>query len=144
VVLDSTLRLPLDATVVTDGASPTLVMTTARANRTRTATLRDLRCEVIEMPSDADGRVELTAVLECLAERGHARALIEGGGQLITSAISRRLVDRLVVCVAPLIIGTGIAAVGELGMERLRDAIVLRDATFTQLEQDLIVDGQLG
>jgi riboflavin-specific deaminase-like protein len=144
VVLDSSLRLPLTANVLTDGAAPTLVMTTARADPARCVAIRDLGCEVVEMPSDTASRVDLTAVLRCLAERGYASVLIEGGGELITSAIGQRLVDRLVVCVAPIIIGSGIAAIGDLGLERLRDALVLRDATFTRLEGDLIVDGRVG
>jgi riboflavin-specific deaminase-like protein len=144
VVLDSTLRLPLGANVLTDGAAPTLVMTGPHAAPERARAVRERGGEVVHLPLDADGRVDLGAALACLAERGHASALIEGGGALITSALAGRLVDRLVVCIAPLVIGTGIAAVGDLGLERLREALQLRETTYTRLEQDLIVDGRLG
>jgi riboflavin-specific deaminase-like protein len=144
VVLDSALRLPLSAALLTDGAAPTLVATTDRAPPDQVDRVRRLGAEVVVVGSDPAGRVDLRAVLGHLAGRGYGKVLIEGGGGVITSALRARLVDRLVVCVAPLVIGEGIAAVGDLGLERLRDALPLRDPVVTRLGQDLIVDGRLG
>jgi riboflavin-specific deaminase-like protein len=143
VVLDSALRLPLSAALLTDGAAPTLVATTDRAAPDQIERVRGLGAEVVVVGRAPDGRVDLPAVLGQLAGRGHGKVLIEGGGGVITSALRARLVDRLVVCIAPLLIGEGIAAVGDLGLQRLRDALPLRDPVVTRLGQDLIVDGRL-
>ncbi len=49
----------------------------------------------------------LTAVLGDLAARGVMCVLIEGGGRVLASAFSERLVDEVVFYTAPLISGTG-------------------------------------
>ena len=69
--------------------------------------------------------------------------LIEGGGAIITSALCRRLVQRLVICISPKVIGAGIEAVGDLQIQRLRDALEFESSSFTPLEDDVIFDGTL-
>jgi 5-amino-6-(5-phosphoribosylamino)uracil reductase/diaminohydroxyphosphoribosylaminopyrimidine deaminase/5-amino-6-(5-phosphoribosylamino)uracil reductase len=143
VVLDSTLRTPLDAHVLSDGAAPTIVATSRRAATDRIEAVRAMGAEVLLADAAADDRPDLGWVLSRLSDRGYARVLIEGGRGIITSALAQGLVDRLAVCVAPIIVGEGISAVGELGIQRLRDARTLRSVIMTQLEGDLIVDGEL-
>ncbi len=144
VILDSTLRTPLIANVLSDGESPTIVAASQRATTEQIEATKATGAEVLLAGDDADGRPDLASVLATLSERGYASVLIEGGRGIITSALAQGLVDRLAVCVAPLIVGEGISAIGELGVERLRDARMLRSATMTLLEGDLIVDGELG
>jgi riboflavin-specific deaminase-like protein len=140
VVVDSTLRLPLEAQVLTDGAAPTLVATTDRALPERVAAVRRLGVDVLQLPADDEGRVDL----RCLLERLPAESvLIEGGGGLITSALSQRLVQRLVVCIAPLLIGRGTEAVGDLRVDRLHDAFSFTTGQFSMLDDDVIFDGTL-
>jgi riboflavin biosynthesis pyrimidine reductase len=52
-------------------------------------------------------------------------------------------VRRLVVSIAPMILGAGIEAVGDLDILRLRDAIAFRRASFSQVGPDVIFDGEL-
>ena len=47
--------------------------------------------------------------------------------------IRERRVSRLVVSIAPLVLGAGIEAVGDLDILRLRDALSFRRASFSQL-----------
>ncbi len=143
VVLDSTLRMPLSAHVLSDGAAPTVVATSRRATAERIEAVKATGAEVLQVDDAAGDRPDLAAVLSRLAERGYASMLIEGGRGVITSALAQRLVARLSVCVAPIVVGEGISAVGELGIQRLRDARTLRSVTMTQLDGDLIVDGKL-
>lgn len=143
IVVDSTLRLPLDANVLVDGAAPTVVATTARAASERVDAVRRLGAEVLLVDQDSAGRVELQSVLDCLAERGHSTVLIEGGGGVITTALRQRLVDRLVVCIAPLVLGAGVEAVGDLAVDWLRDGLGFAASTFRPLEEDVIFDGRL-
>jgi 5-amino-6-(5-phosphoribosylamino)uracil reductase/diaminohydroxyphosphoribosylaminopyrimidine deaminase/5-amino-6-(5-phosphoribosylamino)uracil reductase len=140
VIVDSTLRMPLDAHVLTDGAAPTIVATTERALSERVSAIQDLGAEVIAFPADELGRVDLAALVEHI---GAESVLIEGGGAVITSALRAGLVHRLVVCIAPLVIGSGTDAVGDLRVDRLRDALRFTSAHFTVLDDDVIFDGCL-
>jgi riboflavin-specific deaminase-like protein len=140
VIVDSTLRSPLDCHVLCDGAVPTTVATTSRAPADRRALVRERGVEVLVVPEDECGHVSLQALVQMLGVRS---LLIEGGGSVITSALRQRLVKRLVVCIAPLVIGSGIEAVGELDVARLRDALTFGAASFRVLDEDVIFDGRL-
>ena len=140
IVVDSTLRLPLDCHLLTDGAAPTLVATTERASPAHVDALRSGGVDVLTFSANPRGRVDLRRVFERLELDS---VLIEGGGEVITSALSERLVQRLVICISPKVIGAGIEAVGDLQIQRLRDALEFESSSFTPLEDDVIFDGTL-
>jgi 5-amino-6-(5-phosphoribosylamino)uracil reductase/diaminohydroxyphosphoribosylaminopyrimidine deaminase/5-amino-6-(5-phosphoribosylamino)uracil reductase len=143
VVVDSHLRLPLDATLLRDDAAPTLVAATPLASADRVAAVRALGVEVLPVQADPAGRVDLTDLLTRLHARGMESLMVEGGAGIITSLLAGRLVDRLVVCIAPKVLGHGIAAVGDLGLDRLSDAIAFAEASFTPCGADIIFDGRV-
>jgi riboflavin-specific deaminase-like protein len=140
VVLDSSLRTPLDCHLVTDGAAPTTIATTKRAPEERMAALRERGVSVLQVDTDACGRADIKEVLQHLAMEA---VLIEGGGAVITSALRLGLVNRLVVCIAPMLIGQGTEAVGDLNIQRLRDALRFKRSSFQVLDDDVIFDGDL-
>lgn len=80
VVVDSTLRTPLTANVLAEGAAAgTVLAVTARALEARRAAARALGATVLPLPADATGRVDLAALLAALRERGVGSLLVEGG-----------------------------------------------------------------
>jgi 5-amino-6-(5-phosphoribosylamino)uracil reductase/diaminohydroxyphosphoribosylaminopyrimidine deaminase/5-amino-6-(5-phosphoribosylamino)uracil reductase len=143
VVVDSTLRLSLSAHIVTDGAAPTILATTARAPADRQRAFAATGAEVLVLPTTAHGRVDLDALLTELGRRGLASLLVEGGAGLITALLREHRVRRLVVSIAPIVVGAGIEAIGDLDITRLRDALVFRRASFSQVGPDVIFDGEL-
>jgi riboflavin-specific deaminase-like protein len=143
IVADSTLRVPPDANVVTDGAAITLIATTERASCVRIEELNHAGVGVAVMRSDEEGRPDLDDLLSRLAAMGVRSLLVEGGGRLITSFLRRCLVDRLVICIAPKVLGTGIDAVGDLDIRRLSDALTFTESRFMPLGEDVIFDGTL-
>jgi riboflavin biosynthesis pyrimidine reductase len=69
--------------------------------------------------------------------------LVEGGAGIITSLLAARQIDRLVIAVAPKIIGRGIEAVGDLGISRLTDAITFKSMKSRKLGPDVVFDGRI-
>lgn len=64
------------------------------------------RAEVV--PVAAGGRgLDPASLMQALAARGVASVLCEGGGELAASLLAERLVDRLYLFVAPVVIGGG-------------------------------------
>src|SRR3712207_5631898 len=111
VVVDSTLRTPLTATVLAKGAAPgTVLAVNDRASMARRDEVRALGATVLRLPRDAGAGVDLVALLTALHDRGVGSVLVEGGARMITALLQARLVDRLVVCVAPKILGAGVEA----------------------------------
>ena len=60
----------------------------------------------------------------------------------ITATLRKHLVDRLTVCIAPKVLGEGIAAVGDLGIDRLRDAMRFERAGFIAWGGDVVFYGE--
>jgi diaminohydroxyphosphoribosylaminopyrimidine deaminase / 5-amino-6-(5-phosphoribosylamino)uracil reductase len=144
VVVDSTLRTPLTAAVLTKGAAPSTVLAvTDRAPAVKCDRVRALGAAVLCLPTDAGGGVDLFALLAALHRRGVGSVLVEGGARVITALLQARLADRLVVCVAPKILGAGIEAVGDLGIRELARTLLMTDTSVTPYGVDLVLDGRI-
>ncbi|HZB78964.1 MAG TPA: GTP cyclohydrolase II [Actinomycetota bacterium] len=137
VVLDSSLRIPLDAKVLDDEAA-TIVMTTTVADRAKVVELERRDVAVRVVAPRADG-VYLPAALSLLRGAGIRSLLVEGGGRVITALLAARLVDRVIVACAPRILGSGIEGVGDLGTGRIMEGISLTDRCIRVLEDDVVM-----
>jgi 3,4-dihydroxy 2-butanone 4-phosphate synthase/GTP cyclohydrolase II len=123
VVLDSTLRTPLHANVLSDEAA-TIVVTRPGADPGRRAALHAAAVTVRAARPAARG-VDVRDALAALRAFGVESVMVEGGSAVITSLFAAGLVDRLVVSVSPTIIGAGVEAVGALGIRRIMDGVRL-------------------
>lgn len=142
VVVDSRLRIPLDANLLDTSVARTIVATTPLASEERAAGIRARGAEVLRVNADAEGHVDLRDLLARLRADGIRSLLIEGGRGMITSALRERLVDRLTVCIAPKVIGEGIAAVGDLHIDKLCDAMTFERSGFTSFGGDVVFYGE--
>jgi diaminohydroxyphosphoribosylaminopyrimidine deaminase/5-amino-6-(5-phosphoribosylamino)uracil reductase len=116
IVLDGSAQLPLGSRLVESAAqSPVLVAATADAPAERVSALRARGVEVLLLPA-AEERVSLEALLDELGRRGMTNLLVEGGPMVFAGFFVRRLVDAVVVYLAPKLIG-GEGAPGALGGE---------------------------
>ena len=144
VVLDSRGRTPLDSRVLQgQDANPSLIATTDAASPNWRAAMQGRGVEVVALPSAADGRVSLSALLEWLGgERGVVSLLVEGGGEVLGSFFDERLVNKVTAVVAPILIGGDAqAAVRGRGAERMRDVLRLNGMQVERLGEDLLVTG---
>jgi len=124
VVVDSHLRTPLDARLLRlPGA--TLIATLSNDPR-RIAAATSAGAEVWVGPADGSGRVDLEALLRYLAEREINEVLIEAGPTLAGTAVQRRLVDEIVLYLAPHLMGSAARGLFELeGVSRMADRLPL-------------------
>jgi len=141
IVVDSRLRLSPDATVFSDGKK-TLAAATRRAPAERRRLLEKKGIEVLEIGEDPAGRVDLRALLTLLGKREISSLLVEGGATVATSFLKENLADRLIVILAPKIIGEGINAVGDLGIRRMDNALSFSFKRITRRGADLILDAR--
>jgi 3,4-dihydroxy 2-butanone 4-phosphate synthase/GTP cyclohydrolase II len=137
VVLDSTLRLPPTARLL-DNQAGTIVITTEHSSEERRSALRARAVGVHVVDAGPRG-VDLASALRALRELGVASLLVEGGGRVITSFFAEKLVDRLVLGIAPTIMGTGIDAVGDLDVARVAESIRLTNRSVHEAGGDLLV-----
>ena len=136
-VLDTGLRIPADAKVLAEGAATT-VFTTARSDPDRRAELR-CRGVRVEVTDEVDGRVSIPAALATLRSTGTESVLVEGGSEVITALLAAGLADRIIVGIAPVVIGAGTEAVNNLGVRRVAAGIHLENRTMLPVGDDIVV-----
>jgi len=117
VVVDASGRVPSNGVLFTDRAAPTVVATTESAPEDVRSSWDRAGAEVVLLERDgsaAEPRVSLPALMEWLGKREIQDALIEGGPELGWRAVEAGVVDRLVLYLAPKLVG-GRSAPGILG-----------------------------
>jgi riboflavin biosynthesis pyrimidine reductase len=96
-IISRSLDFDFDAPVFAEALTPTIVITCESASVDRVRAC-EKRAEVITAGGD---RVEATAALDALAERGLVRQLTEGGPRLLASFVAARRLDELCLTMSP-------------------------------------------
>ncbi len=138
VIIDSKLRTPLDAAVLSD--KNVIIAATTESDEKKVAYLTELGVEVWKLDTE-DGLVPLPGVLKKLGERNITSLLCEGGSVLAGSLFNEKLVDKVIFTVAPKILGNGYEAVKGLEIENLDDALCLRYTEYETIGEDIIITG---
>jgi diaminohydroxyphosphoribosylaminopyrimidine deaminase/5-amino-6-(5-phosphoribosylamino)uracil reductase len=102
VVLDPRARLQAKHRVFTDESAHTLVVTEPGRHAQLPA-----HVEHMEVPRTAAGMLDLEELLQALRARGLSRIFIEGGALTIAHFLRAKLLHRLQLAVAPVILGPG-------------------------------------
>lgn len=134
VVLDSHLRIPLDAKILSlpgqtivaystdyEKSDPLMVQNKRHA-------LQTMGVEVVAFPpktSDASGRVDLAAVMAWLAQRECNNVLLETGATLAGTAIAEGLVDELLIYMAPVLMGSDARPLFQLPFTTMAEKVPL-------------------
>jgi diaminohydroxyphosphoribosylaminopyrimidine deaminase/5-amino-6-(5-phosphoribosylamino)uracil reductase len=101
VVVDSHLRMSNKSKILQGGR----LVATADTNPEKTAALTTAGAEVVYLP-DANGRVDLHALLDFLARRGVNEVHVEAGPRLSGVFLKAGLVDELLCYIAPCVLGS--------------------------------------
>jgi diaminohydroxyphosphoribosylaminopyrimidine deaminase/5-amino-6-(5-phosphoribosylamino)uracil reductase len=145
VIVDSTLRIPLNAKVLTQKSSAkTIVATAAGAAKNKINKLQKAGVEVLSVKS-VRGRVDLRDLMMKLGKRDIMSVLIEGGAEINFSALKSGIVDKAVLFVAPVLM-TGrdaLCSIGGISPIKLSQALRLHDVTTHFVGQDLMIEGYL-
>jgi 3,4-dihydroxy 2-butanone 4-phosphate synthase/GTP cyclohydrolase II len=141
IVLDSRLRIPDRARVLDEEAATTIVTTEASSSRRR-AELRRRGVSLVVVPAGSGG-VDLGVAMHALLRQGIRSLLVEGGARVITSFLASRLADRLVVGIAPLVLGEGTQAVHDLGITEVASSIRIEHRVVHVAGDDVLIAGDL-
>ncbi|WP_017728138.1 bifunctional diaminohydroxyphosphoribosylaminopyrimidine deaminase/5-amino-6-(5-phosphoribosylamino)uracil reductase RibD [Halalkalibacterium ligniniphilum] len=136
IILDRQLRLPLDATVVTDGLAPTWVFTTEHGDVSRKEALEKAGVHVHVLTDDTIGRL-----LSVLGEKGITSLFVEGGAEVNGSFLKERAVNRVITYFAPKLFGGANAptAVGGEGVKEVEEALEVEIEEVTKVGDDIKV-----
>jgi diaminohydroxyphosphoribosylaminopyrimidine deaminase/5-amino-6-(5-phosphoribosylamino)uracil reductase len=96
--------------------------------------------EVLVLP-DANGRIDLPALMRLLGKRGINELHVEAGGKLNGALLGAGLVDELLVYIAPSVIGDPARGIAEwpVGLSRLSERVALSLHDVARVGDDLRV-----
>ena len=106
IIVDSSLRIPIQAKVLKNQnlAKTIIAATNLKADPDKLKELKDLGIEVI-LTEDKNGRVNLKQLMSELGKREIDSILLEGGSTLNYAAVEAEIIDKVIMYVAPIIIG---------------------------------------
>jgi diaminohydroxyphosphoribosylaminopyrimidine deaminase / 5-amino-6-(5-phosphoribosylamino)uracil reductase len=140
VVMSRSLDLPPEANLWQTEIAPTIVFTIMGTNPDMQQSLVRRGVEVVALESLTPHQV-----MAHLGDRGCLSVLWECGGTLAAAAIADQAIQKVLAFVAPKIIGgrDALSPIGDLGLERMTEALVLQRVKWRSVGKDLLVEGYL-
>ena len=150
VIVDSHLRTPSDAKVLSRPGRPVWIAATnvasdgSREQEARGANIPGEGRRIIDCPALPNGWVDLQALLRRLGSEGVEHVMVEGGARIITSCLAARLVDYAIVTIAPQFLG-GLPAVDASARVGLPAPLATLTTTWVscRVGDDLVVAGEV-
>ena len=144
IILDAHLRIREEAHVIETLPSKTILVTTEKASLEKVERLRERGVEVWMLDS-VEGKIDLRTCLAKLDGMGMMSLLVEGGSQVYGSFLDEGLVDKLVLFLAPRLMGDprALSIFGGKGVDHLEEARSLRDMKVKRVGGDLLIEAYL-
>lgn len=136
IVLDSTLRIPMDSKVVQDKKAPTWIFTTKNHDSNKKTLLEEMGLKVFVTSGNV--HVDLQEALKILGEHFISSLLLEGGGEINAAFFENHLIDKLVLYMAPKVVGGKLSPsfIGGEGVIKMNEAIEFEDVSLTKVGKD--------
>jgi diaminohydroxyphosphoribosylaminopyrimidine deaminase/5-amino-6-(5-phosphoribosylamino)uracil reductase len=138
IILDSSLRTPLDAYVVQTAQEQKTLIVTSQSLTKDTIPYLHAGCEILSIP-ETHGLLHLPYLMKELGKRNIDSILLEGGSQLNFSALQAGIVQKIETFVAPKIFGGEKAKtpVGGDGLASIPECITVTNQTISFIGDDI-------
>ncbi len=141
IIVDSDLHIPLNSNVVKQNKKDkeTIIATSGLAPKNKIKALGRIGVQVFVL---GEHEVDLNTLVDGLSAMGIKKIMIEGGNELNAKAIEAGIVDRLILFVAPKLIGGRDAkpVIGGIGIEKMSQAIPLSRPKMKRIGEDLLLE----
>ena len=143
VIVDAAGRTPLTAKVFNQPGQ-VLMALGEKVSPTQKKAYNKLGAEILELPSKR-GFVELEPLLVALGQKQITSVLVEGGATLLGSLCDLNLVDKVIVFIAPVIIGGEKArtAIGGKGTDKVVNSLKLERVKIKRSDNDMMITGYI-
>lgn len=139
VVLDRRLQVSPQAHLFSD-AGPVVIVCGRTADTDREQALARAGGRVLRLPTIKPTAAE---TVDALKKCGLTRLLVEGGQRILTAFIKSGLPMTVAVSIAPRLIGTGLAALGDLETRTIHDGLELAQPQLFSMGTDALIFGTL-
>nr|WP_106779713.1 bifunctional diaminohydroxyphosphoribosylaminopyrimidine deaminase/5-amino-6-(5-phosphoribosylamino)uracil reductase RibD [Lysinibacillus timonensis] len=140
IILDSHLKIQLDANVLDTSVAKTIIVTTVNADANKRIALQNKGVSLLLVSKDERG-LNLTEMLEELYKLGITDMLVEGGGHVHASFLRAGLINKFLVYMAPKVIGglNSISPISGQDVDSMDQALELEFDSFQSIGQDLCI-----
>ncbi|MFH0772312.1 MAG: bifunctional diaminohydroxyphosphoribosylaminopyrimidine deaminase/5-amino-6-(5-phosphoribosylamino)uracil reductase RibD [Candidatus Omnitrophota bacterium] len=144
IVLDSRLKIPLTARILNSAGGKVIIATTEAAGAKKIDLLRRRGVDLIVVNQKNDV-VDIKSLLVELGKREISSVLIEGGGEVIASAMESKTVDKVLFFISPKIIGgrQALTSVEGVGVKCLKDSFNLKESRVEKIGGDFLFEGYM-
>ncbi|MFJ8237088.1 bifunctional diaminohydroxyphosphoribosylaminopyrimidine deaminase/5-amino-6-(5-phosphoribosylamino)uracil reductase RibD [Ureibacillus sp. NPDC094379] len=104
IILDSNLRIPLNAIVLQTEEAKTIIVTSTEVDTSKVKAVEEKGATVLAVSKDEHG-LNLDEMLSRLYEMGITDVLVEGGGEINASFLRAGLINKYFIYIAPKLIG---------------------------------------
>lgn len=101
---------------------------------------KNIPAEVVIVDKDGD-KLNLENIFKDLGDKKIQNVLVEGGGKLSFELINKKFLDRLILIIAPYILGgdKNLSVAGK-GFETIKDAFLLDNYKYQKIGRDLVIE----
>jgi diaminohydroxyphosphoribosylaminopyrimidine deaminase / 5-amino-6-(5-phosphoribosylamino)uracil reductase len=140
IVIDPRLRISRKAQLLNDSGK-TLIVCGHQVPTTRKKALESQGVEIVSLP-EREGRISIKALLALLGRRGIGSLLVEGGAGVYGSFLMERQLDKLVLFLAPCLIGGQKAKgmIGGTGVTKVTEALRFKEIKVKTWFGDILVE----
>lgn len=142
IVIDGRLTSPINSKLFKDAAN-TVVFTSAEAfdrRKTKVAQLERKGVRVLKL-SGKSNQISLNQVMKQLHKMNISSILVEGGANILSQFINEKLADKLVVIIAPKILGDGIQSLTLCKNISVKKVLQLSNVAVVKLGSDVLIEG---
>ncbi|MBI4794053.1 MAG: bifunctional diaminohydroxyphosphoribosylaminopyrimidine deaminase/5-amino-6-(5-phosphoribosylamino)uracil reductase RibD [Deltaproteobacteria bacterium] len=143
IVLDSTLRLPVQARMLTQQSeAPTWIFCAPEADDGKADALQAAGARIIRVAKDENGHLALRQILRFLGQEQINSLLVEGGGRVHGSFLRAGLVDQVAFFLAPLFLGgDSVPVVDNLMLAGVRQGKRFVTRRIRRFDDDVLIEG---
>ena len=140
-VVDGLAQTPPESHILNSAGGEALIAVTSSAPKERIEKLQQAGARILIVDGN-ESLVELKSLVSVLGKEGITNVLLEGGGELAASALAARIVDKVVMFIAPKIIGGRDAKtpVEGFGVAAVAEGWQLENLTIHRFGCDVVVE----
>lgn len=145
IIVDTNLRLPLTANVLTDAQVHKTIVAIGEdcREREKMAEIENRGGRVWPLRLTVAGGLDLRHLCERLAQENIASVLVEGGRRIFSSLLEAQLVDQFKCFIAPKLLGDGIPAFQGLPIGNLEEAVTFAKVKWEIFDDNVLLTGTL-
>jgi diaminohydroxyphosphoribosylaminopyrimidine deaminase / 5-amino-6-(5-phosphoribosylamino)uracil reductase len=138
IILDTSLRIPIEAQVVQNREAPTWIVVGRDASSERMKEMQSYGVKIVQVQTEM---IHIEDVVRIIGENNISSLLVEGGQEINKSFLEAHKVNKVITYIAPKIIGGKFApsSFGELKVENMNEAYSLQITSLEKVGPDIKV-----